>query len=775
MIAALRRAGGPLVVMAAVIAFAIWHVRQLEKPTANVSDLALLAVLGVAAPFVASLATGRLRLGLLVAGGLGTLVAAVGIATGHWPYRPHPLGSTGYFSLAASQLWEGASRWINVLLPFEVDRYPELHAAMIVVWVSWVFALAVLFVTLRLTAPTIVVAFLPFLVLSTVYQLPRVTLRGATMLVLALAVLAVLGQRRRRRLTQGVVALGLALAAALIAATPGIARGNFVEWRKIGKPDIIGVSVSYVWDHTYGPLDRPKKATRLLRIRTPREIESYWRTTTLDCFNGIGWWECESPGGRLERGARYRPAGEQLPRNLRTAQEGRFTADIENVGLDDSRLPKALDTVEVERIPASLGVTEVLANGTIRGQRALRVGDRWKLQAVEQTPTPKQLTDIAFDLPPDIGEAAIKAKPEMLAVPYDVENRGRLVRREINLKFGSPAQTEAMLRVYTLAEKIVRDQEAATPYEAVVAIENWFQENFTYSEKADYRFAPEGPLPAFILGDGRAGYCQMFSGSMTLMLRLLGIPARVAEGFTAGTWNSGSKIATISDKDAHAWVEVYFTGYGWVPFEPTPGRALGGSASTTADLFADAVRSDFPSGAAVTLGGAALAKLLEGRRFGGASAFREAGAEGSDITIDQPWKPGFFTYVGGVAAIAFLLLQIAKRREAIRARLTSDPAQIAAATRADLLGYVRDQGVVGPTTALTADELRDLLRREFQVDAGAWARAQTRARYGRPGSGRRSAAIDARRAARDVRRGLRRSLGVRERARGAISLRSLQR
>ncbi len=67
----------------------------------------------------------------------------------------------------------------------------------------------------------------------------------------------------------------------------------------------------------------------------------------------------------------------------------------------------------------------------------------------------------------------------------------------------------------------------------------------------------------------RSGYCQHFAGAMALMLRYLGIPARVAAGFASGTYSKDHW--TVTDHDAHAWVEVWFAGYGWLPFDPTPG------------------------------------------------------------------------------------------------------------------------------------------------------------------------------------------------------------
>src|ERR671938_1288364 len=77
------------------------------------------------------------------------------------------------------------------------------------------------------------------------------------------------------------------------------------------------------------------------------------------------------------------------------------------------------------------------------------------------------------------------------------------------------------------------------------------------------------PLVAFVT-QTRAVYCQHFAGAMALMLRYIGIPARVAAGFVSGTYDNGTW--KITDHDAHAWVEVWFPRYGWLPFDPTPGR-----------------------------------------------------------------------------------------------------------------------------------------------------------------------------------------------------------
>src|SRR5207248_3228868 len=79
-------------------------------------------------------------------------------------------------------------------------------------------------------------------------------------------------------------------------------------------------------------------------------------------------------------------------------------------------------------------------------------------------------------------------------------------------------------------------------------------------------------LESFLFS-ARRGYCQQFAGAMALLLRMGGVPARVATGFATGNYDSSKHQYVVSDLDAHAWVEAYFPGYGWVRFDPTPAAA----------------------------------------------------------------------------------------------------------------------------------------------------------------------------------------------------------
>jgi transglutaminase-like putative cysteine protease len=120
---------------------------------------------------------------------------------------------------------------------------------------------------------------------------------------------------------------------------------------------------------------------------------------------------------------------------------------------------------------------------------------------------------------------------------------------------------------------------AQTSYDMALDLQTWFRTNFTYStnfpskNSADY-------LQQFL--HDRIGYCEQFASAMALLARSLGIPARVAIGFTPGTKDaSGGYIVTT--QDAHAWPELWFHNIGWIRFEPTPrSGAAGGDVSAPA-------------------------------------------------------------------------------------------------------------------------------------------------------------------------------------------------
>jgi protein-glutamine gamma-glutamyltransferase len=123
-------------------------------------------------------------------------------------------------------------------------------------------------------------------------------------------------------------------------------------------------------------------------------------------------------------------------------------------------------------------------------------------------------------------------------------------------------------RVANLAKQITA--RAATPYDKAVAIEG-FLHRFTYT--LNLRGDPGRDPLAHFLFVTRAGHCEYFASAMAIMLRTLGIPTREVNGFLPGTYNDIAGDYIVRASDAHSWVEVYFPGYGWVTFDPTPAGA----------------------------------------------------------------------------------------------------------------------------------------------------------------------------------------------------------
>ena len=141
---------------------------------------------------------------------------------------------------------------------------------------------------------------------------------------------------------------------------------------------------------------------------------------------------------------------------------------------------------------------------------------------------------------------------------------------------GGDGAAALALRAHLAARAAAAGAAPTTPYEYVARGRRaTCSDGFTYTERPAARRAPGvAPLDALPVRH-QEGYCQHFSGAMALLLRMGGVPARVATGFTPGRLLQAQQAWIVRDTDAHAWVEAWFDGYGWVTFDPTPGRHPG--------------------------------------------------------------------------------------------------------------------------------------------------------------------------------------------------------
>ncbi|MFH1485451.1 MAG: transglutaminase domain-containing protein [Chloroflexota bacterium] len=129
---------------------------------------------------------------------------------------------------------------------------------------------------------------------------------------------------------------------------------------------------------------------------------------------------------------------------------------------------------------------------------------------------------------------------------------------------------ELPVRVRNLAQDMTED--ARTPYEKAQAVEAYLRQ-LTYSVNIT---APpyDGDAVDYFLFSSKAGYCDYFASSMAVMLRSVGVPARVAAGYITGEYDDENGVYMVRESHAHSWPEVFFPAYGWVEWEPTPAWPL---------------------------------------------------------------------------------------------------------------------------------------------------------------------------------------------------------
>ena len=719
------------------------------------------ATLVVLLAFVPALLRGWAR----AVAAVGALLVAGAIAFGLGPGWALPGQILGRFG-------SGFLEFYDVQVPFARGVHPEMHGVLLVAVFAFTLAFALCAAARRpgLAALALVLGVGWPATLQPGHDL----LRGALLLVGVLATTALLRREPGRAVVPALVA-GVVVVVGALAATssPALAKRAFLDWQhwdlytKPARP----VDVSYVWNSSYTGLTFHGKPTTVFRVKAGPEAH-YWRVSVLNTVDGGHWIEEVSP----EYGPPPVPLGEDglVPARVRqrTSWE-REQVTIE--ALRDVHLPGG--SIPVEFHPGSgVGTVHYDPTGVALAEHPLSRGDTYDVESYEPSPTPAQL---AASKP--IYSGLIVSRDKYREVQTRVYPRlfGRPGRsayvRYLMTRYARADELRPFLGLYQQAEKLTAG--ARSPYAAAVALERWFRYggNFTYDQHPPAPPPGVNPLEDFVVHT-RRGYCQHFAGAMALMLRYLGIPSRVAVGFASGRYDAGRGEWVVSDRDAHMWVEVWFRGWGWVPFDPTPGRGgLAGTYSASSPTF------DLGAATAVLAGADGFKKL--GDKLANTLGFgtartspdlpelgtAQAGITATGSSRGHDW--GILRLLLFGLAGALVLLTAAKLAVRGSRFLTRDPRRLAGACRRELRDFLLDQGVRVPPSA-TLQELAELVETEFRVEARAFGLHATAARFAPP-LGASEAASAMRRDLRALRRSLRRELTRGERVRGLLSLRSL--
>jgi transglutaminase-like putative cysteine protease len=711
---------------------------------------------------------------------IAVLTAAVTVAAcAEVFHRPltdaRPESEHDFFGPVLGSFRDGFLNFYDTTLPFRRGDFPLMHGNVLLAIFGFSLAAGILIAARRpIGAAVVMVVGVGWP--TTLVPGSRPLLVGALALVGVLAVLFLLrsGTHPARGLAQGVtIVLVLVAAAAAASTSDSVAKGAFLTWQQwdpYDQPDE-PVGVRYVWNSHYLGIHFPKKKTTVLKIKTEGPKRNlYWRATTLDDYTGTGWQESlelntESDSNQIDSDSLA-----NLPAPARN-QANWVKQDVTVEALKDNHLIASAQPMRWD--PPSDATFQDEGGDIVVLSRSLQRDQSYTVWSYAPRPTQKQLAQAGTNYPESIDRylEVIQTAP----VPkFGTPDRDLLMTVFFDARFDDDPLMQQNRELYDVAKEIAGD--VTNPYAAAVALEAWFRQpslgGFVYDEQPPVPAANQPALVQFVTQTKR-GYCQHFAGAMALMLRYLGIPARVAAGFTSGSYDADKHEWTVTDHEAHDWVEVYFPGWGWIPFDPTPGRGtLDARYSSTSSSFDGTEFNQY-----VAEGGrgnptlSALSRQEAGRpnqEGSGIGNSRGGGIIGTTVRDKGPSIVLLAFLVLAAAALAVIGLKAVRRTLRFAGR---DPRELAGACRRDLMAYLADQGMDVPESA-TLGELGDLVDRYFAVDAGPFVRAATIARFGPPDRAR-VELVRARRELRRVRRDIRNRINVTSRVRGALSLRSL--
>jgi protein-glutamine gamma-glutamyltransferase len=684
----------------ACVAALRWTALVSDPPAGGMTVAVLLATAGGAA----LVAVGGLRTSpvarWLLAGAVACSALAVGLLLVGLPAR---LLLPPNWTELAGNVNQSLDGLTDVPVPYAgADLWTRLAIILVAPLVVSLAALAAFWPTQRRAAGRIcaLVLLVALYLVAAAWARPGGQLAsGALLLLVVAAWLWLPGLQAGRRLA-ALVAVALVAAVAVPAAAliePGRALIDYRGWKLFSAQGL-----GFRWDQSYGPLNWPQQGTLVLEVASDQS--HYWKATNLDSFDGVRWRRSSSSVAETVLGVPGGFDAERTPPRSGTDWVDRIRLSVR--GLRSDFAIGAGTTLAVRETEATAD-----GDGVWQIENELDPGDTYTALVYDPKPTAGEMRTagtkfpeearryISFSLPGDSGPRTVDPGFWSPAGPRDV---------------AAQVQGTAYEGMYALARQLALG--AQTPYDAIDRIERYLRDAYDYRQDVPYH---EFPLPEFVEED-RAGYCQQFSGTMALMLRMLGIPSRVAVGFSPGGRDPEENSFLVDDTDAHNWVEAFFPGTGWVTFEPTPAAA---PASTQLNDAAPGL--DDPALPGNQGDSLQLPDPREGSDFGSESERNPAVGPGSDRSGAEQ----LLVMVGLAGGLALLMVGAYVSRRIGTRRL--DPDRLADSELRELAGILSRLGrPLGPGSTLLRAE--DRLAELAGPPAAAYAARLRERRYRRP-------------------------------------------
>jgi hypothetical protein len=331
--------------------------------------------------------------------------------------------------------------------------------------------------------------------------------------------------RGARRVTFAVLGVAILIPGLL----PGFGAGPLVD------VDPKGITISPEVDPLVSVTASLKGSNPVEVFRVRAESPAYWRWMSLENFDGTTW----TSSDLSVRDGQEVVSGAPLPQPAPIQGTPEVTAryldqEITLVSPPGQWLPMAYAPLSIR-----VGADRIRYDP----ERAVAVPEDGVSPGMTYSVTSRLVVPTARDLDRDT------ALTEPAYAPYT------------QLPLSTPAE------IYRIAHDLTDDQ--PTPFRKLLAIQNYLQ-TFTYDQSVSGAHDIQTVLN--FLTHTHRGFCQQFATAMAVLARALGYPARVAVGFTPGVFDRSTGLWRVDSDNAHSWVEVLFTGYGWQAFEPTPTR-----------------------------------------------------------------------------------------------------------------------------------------------------------------------------------------------------------